>query len=853
MAFIVDFYSKGNNTFFSGPNSTAADVSNDVNIMYSDILSFFGFTNIGGTFNYFFTGVLFALLVIIGIFAYINKNELGINNKTDSFFSFCIFGLLILPALLSYPAMYIWGVIGIPGQPPHSLVRYFTPLYIAFISLAALGLENIFKLSDNKKLRPAFFILVLVYLGILFSIYHFSSKYSLPSIDFQIIVTLVSLVGAIFLINSLIFKKCIIGAASVFLAVITLLPNQTYDFMIGKKYFQTTARSMNVIHKQVQNNIINRFIFSNYFSYSMYPTNLFVILDIAEKNLDNPRTKYFLYNSILNYKNKLSWRIRNFNNSRFTDEIKYEQIRNDDAPEVKILTDIDNFTFDLNPEYIGKSIDFDYLTECFSGSLAKIGVSFQFYDKSNKLISVVTYILNGEDDYWNYKDKLVDGVSYITYIRNNYKIGEKQRISFEDILADHNAKAFNIKTNPFSVKDISKIKVAFSTWFNEKEGGSIRAYLFIQPKYIIKYISNEGDYYNSIYLHVKNILKTLNYNYKNISRNTLAEINSLATDYNRVVSGGTEFFPIFSWLAEKIPSDSYFRFGFSARGPTDDNFADHFTVLLPEVDSTYYNFNNASCQRWHSTLDYYSQDIKRIINSDYYYAANMFPPENNKIADILNIEYALAKPEDLSSYPYLRDWQMIGEPYIYQPIFKESPDEKEAKYILIKNPTVIPRASVYYNTKVIKPFKTNRHNLYSMDRIEYGKKQLESLDHQQQLLIEADISEISMHSDKPRIDDVKILNILGNFAIMRVSSKSPGVLFYSDMYHEDWHAYIDSKETKIYRANLSFKGVLIPEGEHVLWMEFRSRPLIWFKIVSLLIIVVTLFLYMKNQTREGNG
>ena len=44
----------------------------------------------------------------------------------------------------------------------------------------------------------------------------------------------------------------------------------------------------------------------------------------------------------------------------------------------------------------------------------------------------------------------------------------------------------------------------------------------------------------------------------------------------------------------------------------------------------------------------------------------------------------------------------------------------------------------------------------------------------------------------------------------------------ADTYYPGWHAYIDGKETKIFRANLMFRGIVLPKGDHT--VEFKYIP-----------------------------
>ncbi len=51
----------------------------------------------------------------------------------------------------------------------------------------------------------------------------------------------------------------------------------------------------------------------------------------------------------------------------------------------------------------------------------------------------------------------------------------------------------------------------------------------------------------------------------------------------------------------------------------------------------------------------------------------------------------------------------------------------------------------------------------------------------------------------------------------------PQMLFLSDNYYPGWNAYVDNKETKIYRANYTFRSVVLPAGKHT--VQFLYQPL----------------------------
>lgn len=83
---------------------------------------------------------------------------------------------------------------------------------------------------------------------------------------------------------------------------------------------------------------------------------------------------------------------------------------------------------------------------------------------------------------------------------------------------------------------------------------------------------------------------------------------------------------------------------------------------------------------------------------------------------------------------------------------------------------------------------------------------------------------------------------------IEISTKSdkPQILFLSDNYYPGWKAYIDDKETKIYRANYTFRSIYLPEGGHLIKFVYQPTS---FKVGSLIslssVIAILLIVFFK--------
>ena len=55
------------------------------------------------------------------------------------------------------------------------------------------------------------------------------------------------------------------------------------------------------------------------------------------------------------------------------------------------------------------------------------------------------------------------------------------------------------------------------------------------------------------------------------------------------------------------------------------------------------------------------------------------------------------------------------------------------------------------------------------------------------------------------------------------SSDRAGLLAVSEIYHPAWRAYVDGRETTVWRTNVAFRGVEVPEGEHEIRFAANNR------------------------------
>ncbi len=88
--------------------------------------------------------------------------------------------------------------------------------------------------------------------------------------------------------------------------------------------------------------------------------------------------------------------------------------------------------------------------------------------------------------------------------------------------------------------------------------------------------------------------------------------------------------------------------------------------------------------------------------------------------------------------------------------------------------------------------------------------------------------------------------------IIHAKTNTPQMLFLSDNYYPGWKAHVDDKETKIYRADYTFRSIYLPQGDHKVTftykpLSFQVGLLISLIAVMLLIIFVVYSIYTSSR------
>jgi hypothetical protein len=99
-------------------------------------------------------------------------------------------------------------------------------------------------------------------------------------------------------------------------------------------------------------------------------------------------------------------------------------------------------------------------------------------------------------------------------------------------------------------------------------------------------------------------------------------------------------------------------------------------------------------------------------------------------------------------------------------------------------------------------------------------------------------------------EKVEVVNYLPASLDLAVTVPNTSFLVLSESYYPGWRAWLDGKPAPIYRADIAFRGVVVPAGAHCLRMQFRPVILLVSLAISLSAGVVLIALVFRGRTKE---
>ncbi|MFY8000884.1 MAG: YfhO family protein [Candidatus Kapaibacteriota bacterium] len=167
--------------------------------------------------------------------------------------------------------------------------------------------------------------------------------------------------------------------------------------------------------------------------------------------------------------------------------------------------------------------------------------------------------------------------------------------------------------------------------------------------------------------------------------------------------------------------------------------------------------------------------------------------------------------------PFL--WNMMNVKYLLserplmegmQPVFKS----QEAQMLVYENPSVLPRAFFVNRAEVGKQMDILQH----LKNGDFAPLEVAYLEKPLPQPIDTVVGDMMEH-----INRVKSTVYKNEKIAFEVEATGNNLLFLSEVYYPaGWKAYIDGKETEIFKTNYAFRSVIVPQGKHTVEMRFTS-------------------------------
>lgn len=164
---------------------------------------------------------------------------------------------------------------------------------------------------------------------------------------------------------------------------------------------------------------------------------------------------------------------------------------------------------------------------------------------------------------------------------------------------------------------------------------------------------------------------------------------------------------------------------------------------------------------------------------------------------------------------------------------------KDNNWVLVENTDALPRIFMVSNVEIVNNQKESLKKLFDFSTTLNNVALLEKMPNEFK----------SLKNSQNLILDWKINNIIyePNKITFSTTSKTDKLLVLNDNYYPGWKAFIDNKQVQIYRANYTFRGVVVPSGNHL--VKFSYEPLVvrLGAFISGLFVILYLVLVIRKK------
>ena len=99
--------------------------------------------------------------------------------------------------------------------------------------------------------------------------------------------------------------------------------------------------------------------------------------------------------------------------------------------------------------------------------------------------------------------------------------------------------------------------------------------------------------------------------------------------------------------------------------------------------------------------------------------------------------------------------------------------------------------------------------------------------------------------------EVEILELAPERVVLRTRGDHPAAVVLTDAHYPGWEATLDGSPTPLLRANLMFRAVAVPPGEHEIVMRYRPATLRWGFAIALLAVIGCVGASLRSSREPG--
>ncbi|OGU41196.1 MAG: hypothetical protein A2X61_13860 [Ignavibacteria bacterium GWB2_35_12] len=234
-----------------------------------------------------------------------------------------------------------------------------------------------------------------------------------------------------------------------------------------------------------------------------------------------------------------------------------------------------------------------------------------------------------------------------------------------------------------------------------------------------------------------------------------------------------------------------------------------------------------------------------LENVNGYHAAKMRIYQD--LMDVANLDQAAGSTSVVYN-PFL--WNLMNVKYIIsegkiyeglEPVFQS----QQTKSFVFQNPGFLPRTFFVKSTQVAKQMDILKH----LKNGDFNPVELAYIE--KALPVQLTEPDSTCYS--------KVLTHKNELIKIEAQASGNNLLYISEIYYPvSWKAYIDGKETEIYKTNFAFRSVVVPKGKHTIEMKFESKnfetgktlSMITGIILNLLVIVAVLIEIRRRKSSK---